>query len=121
MYEPIIGDKQCSKCGKCLPLFEFGFDSSCAGGIRHDCNPCRRDRAKAIYNANKAAGIPRKRNKELDRQRCRAKKANIPHKAVRESKALWPIPTHTLTDSLSCLKLRAWRGPVSREPMVARL
>lgn len=55
------------------------------------------------YHARKARGVVRDR---------KAKKAVDP---------LWPLPTHTPSEGLSCMKLRKWRGPVQAGPLRAAL
>ncbi|MDQ3057260.1 MAG: hypothetical protein M3Q96_05895 [Pseudomonadota bacterium] len=102
MYEPIVGEKQCSKCHQCKPLTMFDTEMSSRTGYKSDCKACRGERERERYMERKAAGIIRSR---------------IPAQPV----PAWPLPTHTLADGLSCVKLRAWRGPVEQGFVGARL
>ena len=47
MIEPIIGDKQCSKCGVCKPLTDFLRRHDLPSGYAGRCKACERKRVRA--------------------------------------------------------------------------
>lgn len=93
MIEPYITEKQCKVCGECKPLTGFYQRADAAGGYKPECKVCSSRREARRYHERKASGRIRSRN-------------------VGRVEPLWPLPTHTLADSLSCITLRKWRGPV---------
>lgn len=94
---------RCSSCDLILPAADFNKDSSSKYGVKSCCRLCQRRIARARHAAWVAAGKKRVRRKTPKRE------------------PLWPLPTYTIQDSLACVQLRKWRGPVSNEPMRARL
>lgn len=101
MIEPYVSEKQCKTCSACKPVTEFYRRDDAAGGYQPNCKQCTSNREARRYHARKEAGRIRSREPRVE--------------------PLWPLPTYTLTDSLDCIRLRKWRGPVSTEPMRASL
>ena len=97
MIEVIISKRGCT-CGEVKALELFDRNEAAKDGRRESCKACRSARSKRQYAERKAAGIVRSR-------------------APAKREPLWPLPTHTLTEGLDCVRLRNWRGPVSREPL----
>ena len=99
MIEPYVTEKQCKTCRECKPITEFFGQAAAADGHQNVCKACKRAGDRGSYARRLARGQKRNRN------------------ATRRVEPLWPLPTYTLTDSLDCIQLRKWRGPVSREPL----
>ena len=98
----VITAKRCCTCGEVKAVDLFDRNEAAKDGRRESCKACRSARAKRQYAERKAAGIVRSR-------------------APAKREPLWPLPTYSLTDSLDCIRLRKWRGPVNHEPMRCRL
>lgn len=98
----IIVSKRCSKCCEVKSLSEFRIDAAGRDGYRKACKVCMNAKDAKRYADRKERGIVR------SRRRGRVE-------------PLWPLPTHTIQDSLASVQLRKWRGPVSTEPMRASL
>lgn len=94
MIEPFETEKQCTKCMECKPLSAFGRDPRKKDGRITVCKACRSMQNREWYQSRKARGIERKRE------------------PVVKLEPLWTLPTHTLSDGLSCVHMRKWRGPV---------
>ena len=94
MIEPYITEKQCKKCRECKPVTEFFGQSAMKDGYQNVCKACKRAGDRVSYANRLARGIKRNRG--------------VPPRV----EPLWPLPTYTLTDSLDCIRLRKWRGPV---------
>lgn len=103
MIEPFETEKQCSKCMECKPISAFSYAPGSKDGRLTVCKVCRSNQNREWYQARKARGIERKRE------------------PVVKSEPLWPLPTHTLSEGLSCMQLRKWRGPVQAGPLRASL
>lgn len=99
-----ITHKRCSKCGNVKPMDEFRVDLCTTDGRKTQCKECMNEADRARHAKRIAAGI------KIDRKR-----------KTSEREPPWPVPTYTIQDSLACVKLRKWRGPVNHEPMRARL
>jgi hypothetical protein len=99
MIEPYVTEKQCKQCRECKPVTEYHGQSAMRDGYQNICKACKNSRDRASYEARKARGIVRNRAPVVRRE------------------PLWPLPTQTLTEGLECVRLRNWRGPVSREPL----
>lgn len=84
---------------------------------------------KAILDAHYAKGGPlacRRHglNRSLNAMKSQAEKRGI--QKVRAKRAAkvepeWELPRHDLLESLDCVRLRKWRGPVSPGPLVPRM
>lgn len=99
----VIVSKRCARCHQVKAMGEYRVDLTTKDGRKHACSVCLRAAYNARYKAKRADGVKRDRT------------------PVVRMEPLWPLPTYTLTDSLDCIRLRKWRGPVSHEPMRARL
>lgn len=104
MIEPFETEKQCSKCLACKPLHGFGSAPGSRDGYDTVCRACRSKRDRERYQARKEQGIKRSRDP-----------------AAKQDDSMWPVPTHTLSDGLSCVRMRKWRGPVRSGPLRASL
>ena len=94
MIEPYVSDRKCNGCGEWKALFHFSVAGYSAGKAQYRgvCKVCRR-----IYSRK-----PNKRGDMGDR-----------------SPTAWLMPRDERNADDKALDgvLRAWRGPVSREPM----
>ncbi len=95
--------KKCSACKDYRPLSAFARDPNAKIGIKAACKTCESARHRAYYIRRQAERGPRNRG------------------TGRPVEAPWPLPTHDILQSLACVQLRKWRGPVNREPMRASL
>jgi len=98
----VITHKRCSACKVLLEVQCFPLDSSTPDGYRYQCRECKRAQDRASQQRRAANGHKRRIGKAPP----------VP---------AWPIPTFTIQESLDCVRLKKWRGPVSNEPMRARL
>lgn len=89
MIEPYITEKQCRICFACKPETEF---SPVKGGRHSYCKSCRAQ-ANARYQREKRTAP--KRGQQGDR-----------------SETAWILPSMSFSQSLACVRLRRWRGPV---------
>ena len=96
----VLTTSRCSCCRVMKPVAEFAVDNSSKWGHKSYCLICDRRRQRRGRMKAKAEG------------RARIRRPPAP-----KVEPLWPLPTYTLTDSLDCIQLRKWRGPVSREPL----
>ena len=95
--------KRCSVCKEYRPMKAFAIDLNAKIGVKAACKTCESARHRAYYARSKAEKGPRTRN------------------AGPKPEQPWPLPTHDILQSLACVQLRKWRGPVNREPMRASL
>lgn len=99
MIEPIIGERQCAKCGECKLLTEFSAARKRDGSPRpHSyCKACRNQQAKdrTLLGRRK------------DRQVRRPARVDI-----------WPRP---LGEALLDVRTRRWRYPVEAGALAWRL
>ena len=101
---PLPSEKRCSACKDYKPLAEFSADPNTKLGFKAACKSCESARHRAYYIRRQAEKGPRNRGT--------GRPVEVP----------WPLPTHDILQSLSCVQLRKWRGPVNRcEPMRAKL
>lgn len=99
MIEPYITEKQCTACGECKLLTMFSPSKRGHLGTQPYCKPCR---SKMIAASQR--GDRKKRGKQGD-----------------TNPTAWILPHTPMVQSLRNIQLRKWRGPVSHEPMRARL
>ena len=95
--------KRCSVCKDYLPWGAFARDNNSKIGVKASCKTCESARHRAYYQRRLSERGPRARN------------------VGRMPEPNWPLPTHDILQSLACVQLRKWRGPVNREPMRASL
>lgn len=57
------GRRQCTACGEFKESTEFDRDATCADGLRSHCKPCRSERMKAWYAANRERQAARQRGR----------------------------------------------------------
>ena len=98
----VITHKRCSKCAAVKDVCDFKRDDCTRDGYKASCRVCNCAADRARYLARTSAGIKRSRTKA-------------------PPEPPWPLPTHTLTDGLSCVRLLNWRGPVNLTQMRASL
>ena len=98
----VITHKRCTKCMTLKSVREFHCDGTAVDGYKTQCKACKCEKAKERDRARREAGIKRDRT-------------------PKKPEPLWPMPTHTLTEGLACVRMRAWRGPVNPGQMVATL
>jgi hypothetical protein len=94
----VITIKRCGRCKDMLPISAFATDNAARDGFKYACRECLGKQAKERYERLKAQGKQTR---------------NIIAKRPRNTEPLWPLPTHTLTEGLDCVRLRNWRGPVT--------
>lgn len=46
------GMRRCKKCGRVLPLTEFGHNKKCQGGLQYECKDCRNKYGRALYHSH---------------------------------------------------------------------
>lgn len=95
--------KRCSACKQTLPGSSFGVNPIAKDNCKSACRECEKARHRAYYQRRLAEGRPRKRD------------------TIKPVEPAWPVPTHSILDSLASVQMRKWRGPVNREPMRAIL
>jgi hypothetical protein len=91
MIEPYVTDRQCSKCHECKPETEFPYRSDRPTHRRSVCKKCTTV-WNALYGRKRRAG-----------ETGRAKVV-----------VTTPLPAMDLYQQLACLRLRKWRGPVTK-------
>lgn len=99
MIEPYTTEKQCTACGECKPLTDFSPSKRGRLGRQPYCKPCRSEMI-----AKRQRGDRKKKGSQGD-----------------TNPTAWILPHFPMMESLRCVQLRKWRGPVSNEPMRARL
>lgn len=98
MFEPIVGERQCTCCLKCKPVTEFSVSRNKASGERPHphCKECRNERARALRVETAGTRIKR---------------------SVRR-KEIWP---RKLSEALADVRLGRWRYPVEAGALAWRL
>ena len=99
MIEPIIGDKQCSKCGECKPRTEFHADYRRVDGMHRQCKACR---------------LAQAHRRTMERTRSDYRAVKRPRRAAQDSPTAWLLPAdpRPFGQQLANATQRKWRYPV---------
>ena len=95
----VIVSKRCTVCSTVRAIHMFRVDLCTRDGYKSQCKYCLNERDRARHRRHREAGKLRSRTPAARRE------------------PLWEVPAQTLTEGQDCVRLRNWRGPVSREPL----